>query len=45
MIALPDASWRDANQRYLVAALALVRAALERHAARMEGIAPDDATL
>lgn len=45
MIALPDASWRDANQRYLVAALALVRAALERHAARMEGIASDDATL
>ena len=30
-------SWHKANQRYLLAALALVRAALERHAARSGG--------
>jgi ATP-dependent 26S proteasome regulatory subunit len=33
--ALPD-TWLEANQRYLVAALAVVRALLERHAARPE---------
>lgn len=30
-------TWHEANQRYLVAALALVRQALERHAARVQG--------
>ncbi len=30
-------TWTDANQQYLVAALAGVRAALERHVARQEG--------
>ncbi len=30
-------TWHEANQRYLVAALALVRQALERHAARAQG--------
>src|SRR5690348_12930343 len=34
MIATQDAMWRDANQCYLVATLALVRDALERHIAR-----------
>src|SRR5829696_1499802 len=32
---LPD-TWYEANQRYLMAALAVVRAALERHAARSQ---------
>jgi hypothetical protein len=32
---LPD-TWHEANQRYLTAALAVVRAALERHAARSQ---------
>jgi len=30
-------NWQEANQRYLVAALAMVRAALERHVARTQG--------
>jgi ATPase family associated with various cellular activities (AAA) len=33
-------NWSEANQRYLIAALAAVRAALERHAARVSGEAP-----
>ncbi len=32
----PPAPWPDANQRYLVAALEVVRARLERHAARAQ---------
>jgi hypothetical protein len=32
---LPD-TWHEANQRYLMAALATVRTALERHAARLQ---------
>ena len=34
---LPD-TWHEANQRYLTAALAVVRAALERHVARAQDI-------
>ncbi len=41
-------SWLQANQRYLMAALAVVRCALDRHAARAQGNAdvpaPDEAT-
>ena len=33
MSAVDSQTWTDANQRYLSAALAVVRAALERHAA------------
>ncbi len=35
-MAIEDMAWTEANQRYLVAALARVRAALERHAARTQ---------
>jgi hypothetical protein len=38
-------SWPEANQRYLSAALALVRAALERHAARARGEPGDEAAV
>ena len=38
--ALPD-TWSEANQRYLTAALAVVRALLERHAARPQD-APEE---
>jgi ATPase family associated with various cellular activities (AAA) len=37
-------NWTDANQRYLTARLAIVRAALRRHAARLTEAARDDAT-
>ena len=30
----PRTNWHEANQRYLTARLSVVRAALERHAAR-----------
>src|SRR5215207_3531937 len=33
---LPNNTWHEANQRYLTAALAVVRATLERHAARSQ---------
>jgi hypothetical protein len=46
MMALRDARWRDANQRHLVAALALVRDALQRHVARLrDEPAPDESRL
>jgi hypothetical protein len=43
MIAVRSETWHDANQRYLLAALAEVRSALERHVARLSG--NDDADL
>ncbi|MFI5177526.1 MAG: ATP-binding protein [Vicinamibacterales bacterium] len=33
----PTAGWNDANQRYLMAAVGVVRESLERHVARVEG--------
>ncbi|MGH2351767.1 MAG: hypothetical protein ACRDJN_09160, partial [Chloroflexota bacterium] len=33
-------TWPEANQRYLMASLGVVRCALERHAARRQGDAP-----
>lgn len=36
MIAAHTSTWHDANQRYLLASLALVRDALEQHAARRQ---------
>ena len=44
MTAAPVASWHEANQRHLSAALAVVRAVLERHAARTEGAPPEPET-
>jgi hypothetical protein len=38
-------TWAEANQRYLIAALAEIRAALERHAAPGEGALPPPASL
>jgi hypothetical protein len=41
---MPVASWHEANQRHLSAALAVVRTALMRHAAQTEGAPPEPET-
>ena len=40
MEATTTENWSDANQRYLMAALGVVKQSLERHAAGQQGCAP-----